>query len=59
LSSSTGEFFGKVRDVTVGLIDEAQMVWNDNFNAVSNLQQEVVTEPPPVVAPPPVVVDAI
>lgn len=30
------EIFGKIRETTVDLLNEAQIVWNENFNTVSN-----------------------
>lgn len=33
---SSVEIFDKIREATFGLLNEAQIVWNENFNAVSN-----------------------
>lgn len=36
LKSSSVEIFDKIREATFGLLNEAQIVWNENFNTISN-----------------------
>jgi len=36
VKSATIEVFDKIREATVGLLNEAQIVWSENFNTVAN-----------------------
>ena len=58
LKLSSSEVFDKICQVIADLLNEAQIVWNENFNAVSNAQPSVAS-PPPVASPTPVIVDAL
>jgi len=48
LKTSFVELFVKVQEATAAAINEAQIVWNENFNGEA-IKPQVVVEPPPVV----------
>lgn len=60
LKLSSIETFESIKDATVGLLNEAQIVWNENFNAVANSKSvETVVEPFVEVVEAPVVHQAV
>lgn len=62
LKDSSVEVFGRICDATSELVNEAQVVWSENFNAVSK-QQAVIVDSPVVDSSPilaePVIADEI